>query len=431
MGALHVQRMMKSYLCQSATDTLASKIRSSLIAASFLLFVGACGGGGGSQAQLEETPPTGTPDPDPNPSPQPPPVSATCSLTISPGDSFDEAFSKMDAGDLLCLNEGTYNQNLDIPDNLHVQAVNDGRVEINGNGNLGQAWSGAILQLHGSNSSVKGLRVHHASENADACSIAGNNNVMRLMSCSHGGSHKHKLPFKISGTNHLIEDSWGFGEGRYVFQCFIGDHITLRRNVARWDSTEPNNPTEPNAAFAIYNCSEMTIENNISLDYGVPQTSMQFGGDFYSPQNASVYPEGNQNNHWLGNFAINHAVATDNRRAFRLDASTETFGNVARDFYIRGSRTAFVANSLIKELAISNCTLIDVDSVGAVPGQPPIDCGQGADTLFRYQDREKTTYALFPWPHQDLIKSDMCAPGERQSDWCLSNLSLSEYVLQN
>ncbi|MCA9299271.1 MAG: hypothetical protein KDA28_09405 [Phycisphaerales bacterium] len=53
------------------------------------------------------------------------------------------------------------------------------------------------------------------------------------------------------------------------------------------------------ATFSIYNCSDVVIENNISLDYGVPETRMRFGGDFYSPQNVEVWPEGNQRNQWV------------------------------------------------------------------------------------------------------------------------------------
>ncbi|MCF6193687.1 MAG: hypothetical protein L3J46_05060 [Kangiellaceae bacterium] len=352
-----------------------------------------------------------------------------CDLTISPGDSFIESFSNMSSNQVLCLNDGKYQQAMDIPSNMHVRAVNDGQAEIDGNNELGEEWTGALLQLHGSNSSVRGLKVHHARTNSDTCHISGSNNIMSTMSCSHGGRHKHKIPLKIDGTGHLIEDSWAYGEGRYVIQCFIGSNIILRRNVARWDSTIPNEPTEPNAAFSIYNCSDMTIENNISLDYGIPETAMSFGGDFYSPQNASVYPQGNQNNHWLGNIAINHSASTDNRRGQRFDPATDTFNNRVKDFYVRGSDVAFVSNDRMKSIDIASCTLLDVGQLGSIPGQPEIDCGGGADITKRYINRVKTDTLLFPWLNEDLIKADMCANNERQSDWCSSNLSLSDYIL--
>ncbi|MCF6193688.1 MAG: hypothetical protein L3J46_05065, partial [Kangiellaceae bacterium] len=194
-------------------------------------------------------------------------------------------------------------------------------------------------------------------------------------------------------------------------------------------STTPNETSEPNAAFSIYNCSEITIENNISLDYGIPTTAMRFGGDFYSPQHASAYPTGNQNNHWLGNMAINHAELTDNRRGLRLDPDTNAHNNVVRDFYVRGSDRAFLSNDKMIGLEISDCTLIDVGTVGSIPNQGPIDCGTGADLSVRYENRTKTTVPLFPWPNEARIKADMCSNGERQSDLCSSGKTLSDYVL--
>ena len=99
------------------------------------------------------------------------------------------------------------------------------------------------------------------------------------MSCSHGGTHKHKIPLKLGGTDHLIEDSWFYGEGRYVVQCFLGSGMTIRRNIVRWDQTIAGEPDEPNAAMSNYACADMIWENNISLDYGVPETPIDHCSD--------------------------------------------------------------------------------------------------------------------------------------------------------
>ena len=348
-----------------------------------------------------------------------------CTLTINPGDSFNSAFGQMSAGDTLCLNDGQYQQAMDIPSNMNVRAVNDGMAEIDGMGSLGEDWSGGLVQMKGDNSSVRGLRVHHASTNADACHLAGTNHTMKFMSCAHGGSHKHKIPLKMGGSGHLIEDSWAFGEGRYVVQCFIGDHITIRRTVARWDSTAPNNPTEPNAAFSIYNCSDVTVENNISLDYGTPETEMQFGGDFYSPHNNGIYPELNHDNHFLGNIVINHSQDTLNNRAFRADTTTNTTipGVIVKDFYMRDSKTDFAVHPSY-DISITKCTRENVENESST-----YNCNNDADISVRYQDGVKTSDALFPFNHEALIKRDMCASGERQSDWCSSTKTLTDYVL--
>ena len=351
-----------------------------------------------------------------------------CDLTIIPGDSFIEAFAMLAPGETLCLDDGVYTQEMDIPSDLNVRAVHDGKAEIDGMGMLGVEWGGGIVQMIGDNSSVRGLKVHHATMNGHACAIAGNNNTMRHMSCSHGGLYKHAIPLFVGGSGHLIEDSWAYGEGRYIFQCFIGTDITFRRNVGRWDSTAPNEPDEPNAAFAIYNCANITIENNISLDYGAPETPMAYGGDFYSPQNVNVWPEGNHDNHYLGNFAVNHRPGNNNRRGLRLDPDGAAQNNVVADMYVRSSDLGISGSKGVTDLTLGNCTLIDVDNPGSIAGDP-VSCSMPADTQFRYIDGVKTDMPLFPWPQEDLIYADLCAPEERQSDWCMSGKSLGDYVL--
>lgn len=350
-----------------------------------------------------------------------------CTITIQPGDSFNRVFSQMVSGDLLCLANGKYSQIMRVPSNIMVRSLFDGKAEIDGS-NLDAGW-GALLIVDGSNSSVRGLKIHHASQFADTCNVKGRNNTLKSVSCSHGGHHKHKIPLKVTGEGHLIEDSWFYGEGRYVIQCFRGRDITFRRNVARWDSTVSGQKSEPNATFAIYNCSNITVENNISLDYGTPETPMKYGGDFYSPQHRKPWPEGNQNNWWLGNIVVNHSHNSLNNKALRLDPDIESKNNFVTDFYVKGADYGIVGNSRTSTLKIGTCTMINVKEAGFNNGRHPINCNGPADITHRYESRIKTGLPLFPWKNENLIKEDMCATGERQSLWCRSNLSLTDYIL--
>ncbi len=351
-----------------------------------------------------------------------------CNITVAPGDSFAGAFSKMKPGHLLCLQDGVYFQQMDIPSNTHVRALNDGKVEINGQ-KVNSRWR-ATLTLHGNNSSVRGIKVRHAATNADTCNIAGTNNTMRIMSCSHGGKHKHKIPLKISGSGHLIEDSWFYGKGRYVVQCFKGTNITFRRNVARWDSTNLDTLSEPNATYAIYNCSNMTIENNISLDYARSFQEMRFGADFYSPQNCRVWKQGNNNNHYLGNYVINHALGNLNRKSLRFEADCTAKDNVVNDFYVRSSDYGIVISRQETGLILENCTFIDIVNRNVAGRGENLnkDCLGAAEIGAKYINRVKVSVSLFPWSNEDQIKEDMCNKDERQSDWCLTDNTLSEYV---
>jgi len=357
--------------------------------------------------------------------------SITCSATINPGQSFSSAFSSLQPGDTLCLNDGTYNQAMSIPSNINVRAVNDGMAEIDGLGQYGEEWSGGLVQMKGTNSSVRGLRVHHASTNAHTCYMSGSNNTMQVMSCSHAGMQKHKNPIFMTGSGHLLEDSWAFGKGRYVVQCFKGSNMTLRHNVARWDITTANTPTEPNAGFSIYNCNDVTVENNISLDYGLSSQEMRFGADFYAPHNAGEW-DNNDNNHYLGNYAINHALGNSNRRGMMFDAAGAAVArnNVIKDFYVNGSNVGVVIPSYINDLAMNNCTFLNIDVINVQGGaQNNVGVCDGTSSFGAvYVDRVKISNNLFPWKNEALIKDDMCRSGERQSDWCATNLTLSEYI---
>jgi len=361
------------------------------------------------------------------------PTNGNCTLTINPGTSFLTSLAGLVSGDTLCLNDGQYLQALDIPSGITVQAVHDGMVEIDGGGTLGEQWTGGLVQMKGEGSQVRGLRVHHSHNNSDACYVDGINNTMTVMSCSHGGWHKHKKPLTIHGEDHLIENSWFFGKGRYVVECFKCRNVTIRHNVARWDITTDLTPSEPNASFAIYNSSDITIENNISIDYALSTQEMRFGADFYSPQNCSVWPEGNNYNHYLGNYSINHALGNLNRKGLRLEADCTSIDNVVKDFYVKDSDYGIVISSKETGLILENCTFnaIAITDISGGGANANATCTGSADVGARYINRIKVSNDLFPWSFEALIKRDMCAANERQSDWCLTNRTLSEYISDN
>ena len=354
-----------------------------------------------------------------------------CDLTINPGDSFTSAFSQVSIGETLCLNDGVYRQIMDIPSDTNVRAVNDGMAEIDGSDMLG--GNTALLSMRGSNSWVRGLKVYHAGELANACAIGGSNNTMIAMSCSHGGHGKHKIPLGMGGTGHLVADSWFYGEGRYVVQCYGGDNITIRRNVIRWDETFLEFADEPHAATSNYSCVDMIWENNISLDYGSPvSVTMKHCGDFCMSTESDSHPTlGNQKNEnvqYLGNIVFNHDPSTSNNIALRADQKGTGSKNITvKDFIVRDVGAAFVFKTDYQNVTIENCTTIDVNNDGQAEGQQ-INCDDDALPI-RYVNGVATSDSLAPWPNEGLIKRDMCDAGERQSDWCQTNQTLTEYLI--
>lgn len=358
-------------------------------------------------------PPEPDPIPDPPTEPDPPPLpSGSCDAIINAGDNIQSSFGLINDGETLCLNDGTYLQAVNVPSNKHIAAVNIGQAVIDGSQLPDANWNYGTLTLEGNNSSATGLKVQFAPLHWDACKIKGTNNRFNAMSCSHGGAYKHKIPLMVGGTGHIIENSWFYGEGRYVIQCYNGNNITFKSNVVRWDKTIAGEPNEPNAAMSNYSCSDMLWKGNISLDYGKPETRMKHCGDFCMSTNTN---EPNLRVQYLANIVVNHAIDTDNNYGLRADqkGTLPSSDITVNDFYVVGSKSIMYFNSLYQNVQINNCT--DKNSVGESGGHGSIICTNDAVISTSYQ-------------HQDLIKADMCASGERQSDWCKTSLNLSDYI---
>ena len=254
------------------------------------------------------------------------------------------------SGDIISLEDGIYLNGLDVPDNVTVNAVNGlGSVYFT-KGTVGNSYSNGIIRLSGTGSTIDGLITHDPDDiTAHSIFVPGDSN--KVLNCIgyNGGKHKHKLPCFVSGSNNLIEDSAFFGEGRYTFQVFKARSNTIRRCIARWDSTVQGYLTEPNAAFSNYNASGTLWENCVSLDYNSTPEPMKYGGDFYSPHNNYQWPEGNRDNGWYGCIVVYHNKGNDtrdnNNKAFMADSNASAgncVNNTIQDFYAKGALRDFI-----------------------------------------------------------------------------------------
>lgn len=369
------------------------------------------------------------PDPDPlpptDPIPDPDPV-ASCVANADPS-NYLSALSNAVAGDVVCLSDGIYTNRLIVPSDVTVMSENRLGAEIIGDSSHPD-WQ-PVLRMDGNNSVVDGLYVHHAvSYGVNTCGVGGTNNTMINSICAHASSYKHSIPIAIGGSGHLISNNSFFGKGRYLLMCYEADNLTIRQNIGRWDSTTPNEPNEPNATFSNYSCNNTIWENNISLDYGKPVTPMVHCGDFCM---STTFTKPNLNVKYFGNIVINHDFDTSNNTAFRADqkSSTNSDGLLVKDMYISQVRLGIVIKKDYQNPAVENCTTGTglIFDYGFGDGKAKT-CTDDADITVRYVDGIKTNEPLFPFSNEDLIKSKMCATGERQSNWCNYSGTLSEYI---
>ncbi|RJQ17692.1 MAG: hypothetical protein C4560_08235 [Nitrospiraceae bacterium] len=231
--------------------------------------------------------------------------------------TFSYAFSKMSGGDTLYIADGVYHQQITgmpsgSPGNYtKIYAVNDHKVDIDGQGVLPSSGWQALLYINGkSYVEIKGLKVHNSSYSNDVCEIENSNNVIfRVMGCWQAGDYKHDNPVKISNSsNMLLEDVWAFGRGRYsVHMATDATNVILRRVVTRWDDGAYS--SEPIAGFSVYKAYNNILENTITFDHANHPDWFTAGhqGYYVISWNTS-YPESRENK-FYGSIALNLPVS--------------------------------------------------------------------------------------------------------------------------
>ena len=344
-------------------------------------------------------------------------------------------------GEAVGLETGEYLEGLDVPAGVIVGAINGvGSVNFTG-ATYGLSYSNGIIRIAGNGSRIDGLIAHDPTDQGAHCIYTmGDNNIITNCGAYNGGTAVHKIPAFTGGSNNLFEDSFFFGEGRYSFQIFKASFNTIRRCVGRWDSTLPNQQTQPNATFSNYNANNTIWENNISLDYNYPGEIMNFGGDFYAPHNQGEWTEGNHDNQWLGCMVAYHdrtndGGLNDNNQAFRADSTNPTnnncLGNIVKDMYIRDTLHDFVVKPgigvTITDFSRYLVTNPRDDGVFDA-GRLVITDGLAADIDVKYIDGVKTAETLWPFVNEAVIRTEMKKVVGGNRGWAAGTQSLEDYV---
>jgi hypothetical protein len=233
----------------------------------------------------------------------------------APWATFGKAWGVLNPGDTLIVKDGTYNQNAAPPAGksgaagnlITVQAQNDGLAHITQavsfRNNSYVAFIG--VKITGSNNAVEvgsngtGFMSHHLNFQRIGfnCTVTNNDGA-----CFSLGD----------GTHHiLLEDSWGWGGGRYTVLAYGGpggnppnttcDYNTFRRLVLR-EGPNISSSGNPQAGLSLYYASNNIVENVIVLD-SVPASDSS---------NAAFYltghepPPNTSSNRFYGVLALNN-----------------------------------------------------------------------------------------------------------------------------
>jgi hypothetical protein len=257
---------------------------------------------------------------------------------LSPWKTLQYGVSKISSGDTLIVKNGRYDEKIaDIPNGAPdrytiIQAENNGGVMITKPFNL--KHTNSYIQFDG-------LMFNHAS----CKGIVGNH--IKFLRCSFvGGAATGNEVNVVIGTNDfndtqyiLLEDCWAFGSGgRYKILVYNSDKVVLRRVVARDDGGWSTTNSDPEAGIAVYQSSNVSVQNAIVLDSNLSTYHKTNVGAFYLTGHAGK--RSSHNVEYLGCMAINNKAA-----GWSVDTDDGAVGLLMRDNVIYGQEWAGIAQS--------------------------------------------------------------------------------------
>ena len=301
--------------------------------------------------------------------------------------TFNHAYTIMSGGDTLTLLDGVYNQELHPPASLSgslgnyttFQAKNPGNVILAPSA-VGDDEAEGVIYVYSSTTwgissymHFDGLFAKGVGEKM-AISVASmdfaEENEMthdiKITRCGAMGSAKdyNIVVADIGGARDvLIEDGFFFGFGRKALQLYGSRNITVRRVVVRYDWWEGDlyKPNDPRVNLSTYNTINATLENIISIDFGLYPVGL-------NPDKAALVASGNQgggttidgseNVNYLGCVVYNNNLYSSGVNGVEIDGGTgDPVTNLKfKNIVIYGTDTGFNINDNIDGIDVENIT---------------------------------------------------------------------------
>ena len=167
------------------------------------------------------------------------------------------------------------------------------------------------------------------------------------MRCSFvgGAATGNEVNVGIGTNNHadtqyiLLEDCWAYGSGgRYKIMVYNSDKVVLRRVVVRDDGGWSTTNSDPEAGIAIYQSSNVSVQNSIVIDSNLSTYHKTNVGAFYLTGHAGN--RSSNNVEYLGCMAINNQ-----KDGWSVDTDDGAVGLLMRDNVIYGQTGNGIAQS--------------------------------------------------------------------------------------
>ena len=389
-----------------------------------------------------------------------------------PWATFTHAFSRMQAGQTLVVKNGAYNQNVGewrwsggvmVPSSKPPNGSSGAHTVVRGESVGGVTINGSLNIIGWSYATVENFTFQTGG------AIDGGSRFIEVRNSGFNGG------IGTANSSYIVkEDIWAWGSNRYTISNFQADHVVDHRVIARLDDMGAP-PTLPVGAISQYLTDYSVIAHGLFFDvtgrfdqpYALVYSSRPTNGmnRLYGiigfnagPQLGGIFPgDAGGGGHEINNSVI-HATASYgvmfNSPGPNQLLNSTIFNNsgpaltghhnitVANNIFynntggIGGAISSCNNNLVVASGTLSGCTGTDTTTIPQILYLPrsPI-AGKGANIETRYRITltgteftiAPTTDRLWPWPHEAVIKRDMCPPG-RTVGWCGTSKTLTQYV---
>ncbi len=209
----------------------------------------------------------------------------------APWATFGKAMTVLKPGDILYLEDGVYNQSLNVKVSgtsnafITIKALNEGNAIVSTTYPVSPILivNHAYIEVDGINFRNSGPACP-SDDYSDACGlndtdglhIYNDDHIILRRITSNGSSGYNSSVISLSGvTNSLLEDCAASGQGRVILNLLGCNNITVRRCWLNW-SGPPTGGGDVSSLSQIYDSNDVLLENNIGLNYTTSAT------DFFS-----------------------------------------------------------------------------------------------------------------------------------------------------
>lgn len=266
---------------------------------------------------------------------------------------IESGIALLSGGDILIIRDGIYatvnDQINSLPNGsagayTTIKAENDGGAVITATD--GFSFNANYIQ-------VEGLKF------SGSWGKSTDGNHIKILRCAFQGglTSGNNINFAVGTSYVLLEDCWFYGlGGRYKILVYQADHIVIRRCVVRQDAGWTVYESDPEAGIAVYESSDVSLQNVIVVDSSLNYTQ-NYVGSFYQTGHAGN--PSSDNVEYLGCMAVNNKG-----QGFHNDTDDGGVGCTLTDFVVYDNEYGLNTSNTSVDMTMTRLTVGELANRG-------------------------------------------------------------------